>query len=511
MPDFLRVFAATGLLLGAIVARPALADPWAMPGDLTLRSDIQRLADAGVISAPLMAWPVPWASIDHGIQAWRSGDGKALPPDVLAALARVERRLGIVRHTSGIQPTARFGVRTDEMWLRTFQDTPREEGSELELGASWMGERFAVGLRGQYASDPLDGDEWRLDGSYAAMVLGNHILSAGALDRWWGPGWQGSLIYSTNARPIPAFGLERNVALPFGTKWLSWIGPWSYKVVYGQLEHDRDVPNARFFGLHLSARPLPDLEIAVSRTAQWCGSGRPCDFGTFLDMLFGRDNRGDDVDLEDEPGNQLASVDLRWASPIGDAPYAIYGQATAEDEAGGLPSRWIALGGVEAWGRLETRWLSGNWRGHLEFTETTSEFYSTDRFDYTYEHFIYEDGYRYKGRAIGHAMDADSRSIGAGLTLAVDDGSEWSGLVRWATLNRKGNGRGDDARHSVAPEETEVLEMNLTYSVSLATPSLRLGRVTAGAGLRSVDNAITGESSTDLVGLLQWSWDFRTP
>ena len=36
----------------------------------------------------------------------------------------------------------------------------------------------------------------------------------------------------------------------------------------------------------------------------------------------GNDNAGENVDPEDEPGNQLASWDIRWASPIGDWNYA---------------------------------------------------------------------------------------------------------------------------------------------------------------------------------------------
>ncbi len=42
------------------------------------------------------------------------------------------------------------------------------------------------------------------DGSYLGVNVGNFMLSAGYIERWWGPGWDGSLILSTNARPIPA-------------------------------------------------------------------------------------------------------------------------------------------------------------------------------------------------------------------------------------------------------------------------------------------------------------------
>jgi hypothetical protein len=46
-------------------------------------------------------------------------------------------------------------------------------------------------------------------------LLGNWSTSLGKVDRWWGPGWDGSLILSTNARPIPAISLDRRIAEPF--------------------------------------------------------------------------------------------------------------------------------------------------------------------------------------------------------------------------------------------------------------------------------------------------------
>ena len=40
----------------------------------------------------------------------------------------------------------------------------------------------------------------------------------------------------------------------------------------------------------------------------------PCDFSTLVDLLSGRDNLGDDgISAGNEPGNQMAGVDLRWS------------------------------------------------------------------------------------------------------------------------------------------------------------------------------------------------------
>lgn len=39
------------------------AAPWLSPGDTGLRSDVTTLADAGVLGAPITAWPVPRGDI----------------------------------------------------------------------------------------------------------------------------------------------------------------------------------------------------------------------------------------------------------------------------------------------------------------------------------------------------------------------------------------------------------------------------------------------------------------
>ncbi|HBC34390.1 MAG TPA: capsule assembly Wzi family protein, partial [Marinobacter adhaerens] len=49
---------------------------------------------------------------------------------------------------------------------------------------------LGAGFSPSAVADPLDGEEFRLDGSYVAATAGNWVLGVGAIDRWWGPGWQ---------------------------------------------------------------------------------------------------------------------------------------------------------------------------------------------------------------------------------------------------------------------------------------------------------------------------------
>ena len=95
-----------------------------------------------------------------------------------------------------------FGVSasSEPRVIRTFENTPRAEG-EASAKLAWVGERFAFNLSATYVSNPFDGDEFRPDGTYVGVALGNWMLTAGWQERWYGPGNDGSLILSSNARP----------------------------------------------------------------------------------------------------------------------------------------------------------------------------------------------------------------------------------------------------------------------------------------------------------------------
>jgi hypothetical protein len=498
--------AALALLM--LASTTVLADPWALSGDVALRHDLRLLADAGIVDAPVNAWPIPWAAIASGLESSRADTNE--DPAVSAARARMKSRLNRVRDLQGLQPNVRLAARTDEFWLRTFDATPRDEG-EARIGASWMGSRFAARAQVSYAHDPLEHDEeWRGDGSYIAGTFGNHVLSAGALDRWWGPGWNDSLILSSNARPVPALALERSVARPFESRWLSWIGPWRYTLFWGALGNDTVPEDASLLGFRVDFRPLESLEIGLTRTAQWCGEDRPCDAEAFGDLVTGNDNRDSGgITTDNEPGNQLAAADFRWHAPLIHGPWAIYGQAVGEDESSGLPSKYFGQVGLELWNEIGSGVLAGSWRAHVEYTNTLVHFWKDDpEYDTAYEHKIYESGYRFEGRSLGAASDADSDLLSIGLTMVDARAFSWNGLVRFGDVNQRGTGAGEDLRHTVAPQELQIVGAQLSHKRAIGRGALNLGALAVGVGVQYSDNQVTGASDTDAQAFLTWTWDY---
>ena len=444
------------------------ADQWADPGDNLLRHDLQLLADAGLLRAPLTTWPVAWRDIRQDIDSITQAHPAALPPSHLGtavqhALARIRYRLGTL---PGVERSARqiqMTVATDPPVrmpdaqeptapFRTFAATPRVAG-EIQASIAGGNQRIAYRLQAQVVTEPEDGQNLRLDGSYATLLLGNWGVTLGTLERWWGPGWDGSLILSNNARPVPGLTLQRIISDPFPWQPFTKLGPWQLVFSTGLLEQERaDIRNALLTTVRLNFKPTSHLEIGLSRVAQWGGEGRSEDMHTFFNMLLGQDNSADASGYF-EPGNQLAGYDIRWVSPVFNLPYAIYGQLIGEDEAGNLPYKFIGLAGMEWWGTT-TSVGAASYRLHVEYADTAVDFYKTPKFNVAYRHHLYSEGYVYRERFLGHTAGGDARSLSLGGILAYSDSAHWEGLIRWIQ-----SGRGN------TPVEHSSLEVRFTTAV----------------------------------------------
>lgn len=472
-----------------LIASSALAGPYIPAGDTALRSDIQRLADAGIITGPITSWPLAWGPI---LESLNDADLSEQPPGILDVVRRVQRRAGWEARADELTFNAELGISNNRARIRSFQNTTRGR-AEASIGADWVGETFGADINVQVVDGGDDDQTLRADDSLVGFMFGNWSIAASTQNRWWGPGWDGSLILSDNARPFPALAIDRVFTDAFETKWLSWIGPWDFTAIFGQLENDRTVPNTRFFGLRFTFRPLRSLEIGISRTALWCGDGRPCGLSTFGDLLIGNDNRGSNLSPAAEPGDQLGGVDFRW-SPIFGTPIGFYGQFIGEDEAGGFPSKFLVMGGVEYGGFIKHG--SWSWRGFLEFAGTTCDVLKNEIYNCAYNHSIYKMGYRYRGYVIGHGADNDTKLATLGVVLVNNDDTQWRALVRSGTLN---DGGPPDPYNSLTPTPEDLASIDIAYGRAFP-----FGVIEGSAGYEKLDNTVTGDSNGEARFYLQW-------
>jgi hypothetical protein len=481
-------------LLLILVALSAQADPLARPGDMLLRHDIRLLVDEGVINIPMNTWPIPWGDVFDQLSRAQT---EPISPEIAVAMTRLRDRARWELDTGEWYLTGWASAAAEPRVIRTFEDTPREQ-AEAGLAFSWTTNRFTVNLSAAYADDPVDGEEFRPDDTYLGMVLGNWMVTAGWQQRWWGPGNDASSILSSNARPRPGVTLQRNLSTSFETKWLSWLGPWNLTTFMEWLDDERATKDPLLWGFRFGFRPLAGLEINLSRTAMWCGEGRPCDFSTFVDVLKGNDNKGQNTTPEDEPGNQMAGYDIRWSLPK-DIPFALYMQWTAEDgRPQGVPlGNFLRMIGAEHWGKIGGL----THRTHVEVAETTCReggFGSSDKKpNCAYNHPLYPTGYRYNKRVMGHSIDGDGRSYSLGSTLVQSAGHSWNVTLRYMQINIEGS---PDSAHSLSATAQDRADVQLSHERLTG-----YGRIHIGIGYSYIDDETTGIDTSDVTGFIRWS------
>jgi Capsule assembly protein Wzi len=459
-------------------------------GDMRLRSDLQLLADSGVISLPLTTWPIP---VDEVAIAIDGVDGTELAdPSLQAALERV--RDAASAREAGRSLWAAASVSGNPTRLRTFEDTPRSSG-EVSAAAAMVGEHWDGELKVAAAASPQDGHILRLDGSLLQAVLGNWLLGVSTLDRWWGPAWDGSLILSNAARPIPGLMLERRTSLPFNPKALHWIGPWRVSVLLGQLEHDRlPVQSPLFLAARIVAKPLPWLELAVSRSIIFCGTDRPCGLSIWTDAIFERQAaNGTEGPNDIYERLQLAGFDLRLNSPWPQLPAALYAQTIGEDAKDLVPFKLMAIFGAEGWHDLNAGDVI---RAHVEYTDTACSYYRPrPLYGCAYSIPLYAGGDRYLGFPIGDSLDGDSQVISFGAQYIQRQGTTWGLLLRSGRLNR-GDAEVNDSLTGV-PEK--IREGDLTWRRSFG-----FNDIEASVGLLHTEQPSLAASAYKPQAFLSW-------
>ncbi|WP_417319179.1 capsule assembly Wzi family protein [Emcibacter sp.] len=424
---------------------------------MQLRNDVEVLAKYGLISGPVMTWPLTWRQITA--QLHKADERNDLPAYVRMALMRVQGKIPREFHTF---LTVR-GTNNPAL-LRGFGHSGRADVDatlSAELHGDTISAKGVVGYR--YSSDDDVTDKVPLDGSYLAKEWGTFQFYAGVIDRWWSTGRESALMISNNARPMPSVGLMRSEPKPFESKWLSWLGPWDLRVFLARMEEDRTISNPLVMGIRLKISPIENMELGAMRAIQVCGEGRPCGFSTWTDALFG--GPADNTGTLDEPGNQLGGFDFSYSLSLAkDTHLNAYFEFIGEDEGGYLPVKFATLWGASLYSGLGESGLQ--WRLTGEYSDTSAKFkIITGKRDFNvfYNHSIYNSGFRYEGRSLGHSLDNDVKLYS--LRAEVYGSENWEASFAWhsAHLNRDGGGYNPV---SASAEKLDIFEL----SGSLATP-----------------------------------------
>lgn len=472
----------------------AVSAPWVDVSDVYLRADIQALADAGVITVPVNTYPLMWAGIGADL-------GKAEPsrltPDLAKAFSRVNYYYRNAVENRG-NTRIKAAAATDAARFQHFGSDYREQG-DLQVSHEYMGDRFAFKVAASAHYDAADEEDFRLDDSYMAMIWGNWIFTAGAIEQWWGPGFDSALHRSNNARPLPSVMVSRNNAAGFDTPWLSWLGPWTLTAGISQLEEERAVSKPLLWNFRSSIRPFQQLEIGFSWSTQFCGEGEECTLESAFKSITGqRDCREAGEAGCTNYGNQIAGYDIRYSDTWFNVPVGVYYERTCEDAKGSAP--WDIVDCAHLIG-ADTRFAfdTSQYKLFFEYSDTKVDCGEDPNvFNCMYEHSTYKSGSRYYGKTYGSTYESDAIVYALGLIGQFEDSKGITSILRYAQLNNDGS----SPAHGWAPQtpKEDLLMLELSYRLPIWQGMMSVG----GTVSRSEFDTQESESDASLFGTYEY-------
>jgi hypothetical protein len=383
----------------ACAVLPSQASPWAEVGDNQLRSDIELLRAAGVISVITIHWPLPWGALAGELDA---ADLSRQPASVRGAALRVlaRARAGQAR---GVTASAYADATNSPSLVYGFDGMGRGDGQaqlSVSSNAGAFSARAALGLiSGNFGGKP---NKLMAGGSFASVDLGGWVhIYAGYLDHWWGPGQISALQLSNFARPMPQVGIERSSSEASSWPVLRWLGPWHFEFLLGKLDGPQKQSNVYYNAAHLTISPLPGLELGVAKTEEFCGQGHPC--APLRDYF-------QNLDFSNHPNNVNgeSSFEFKYSNRLGAVPFEVHMQLMNEDYSLAHHAGASHLFGASVWLPAGDSPLKLT----AEYADTiaTRTFFGfgDNIYGFTFTDYQFPDGMHYRGRNLGFGLDTDS-------------------------------------------------------------------------------------------------------
>ena len=456
------------------------ASPWASPDDLLFRHDLQILVDSGALNIPISTWPLAWGDIAYNLTKNES----EMSLIEITSFQRIKDAL-IEAEMGGLGGQTEIKVAKNPNQMTWFNDSVTNTKS-VGAQSSYLSKNLALNIK----VEKIPG-ETLMDESYLAIAKGNYSLTLGSKKNWWGPGWDSSLVLSSNARPIRGLSIERNFSDPFESAFFKWIGPWDLSVIIGELDSNRSISDPKFFGMRFGFRPTSSLELGLSRTSLFCGENLSCGFSTFTDML---------IDKNDD-GYNAVGIDFRSSHKMKNIPFAVYGQLMGEPF-----NNTMGLFGMETWGLIDSNQQLESYRFFVEASSTSCQFYKNDSEKYgcAYRNDLYTDGYRYAGSSIGHTSDGDSMVLSLGGILVGENSQLFKSKLSLGQLNR-----GSINSYQLREHQTNFFNIDLGYEFDLYWFDIPLGSFDLGVGYDMYKDKVDNTSENEPRIYVAWNNDMN--
>ena len=406
--------------LGAVAASAAAEPSVPYMPTWQARHHLERLADEAGLQITTTHWPLPAAAVQQALDDLPND----LSPSLLESKAFVADELRQLRQQGHADAQLRNRAEAPVGFGENY--TPgsslRVSSSAAEFGPEALPVAARVGVRVEQNPDSLQTNfsggigsdsrtQARLDNTALVTGIFGFNVQAFAHQNWWGPGWESSLINGNNIPPLLGIGLQRSAVKPSESKWLSWMGPWSFEMFLARTEDSVVVANqpgkTYLMGSRLTLKPWSWLEIGFTRDEQMAGTAHDMLLTTFA---VGN-TQGAQQDVNGQ-SNGVAGYDLKLNCPKG-THCSAYLQWMGEDASGQshLPNQFMTLGGMEWWSD------SGRHRLFTEFMQTYTDSLPWDSYHYVgsgYRNGSFPQGFTNDGRWIGSSFGGDARVLTLG-------------------------------------------------------------------------------------------------
>jgi hypothetical protein len=431
-----------------------------LPVDSWVWPEIERFEAAGLTQSTVLT-ALPASRSAAALALWEAQTAAGDRTAFLSSFRLLEDYLAADLQALGAAPSQEYFQPLDTIRLRyVFKDGGTDIENDLgrsytersnvflDLGAGFEKGRLsgrvmweAYGLEG--AGSDASALSNRFDEAYIRADMGKWYIEAGREPLWWGPGRHGALLLSDNAKPfdLVRFGNDVPVLLP-GI--LSKLGLVSVELFVTRLEKQRVVPEPYLMGIRVDFKVSPHVELGLLRTAMFGGEGRDVTWGTIWDVLTARH--------ENDPegaGNQLASAYWKLTAPLGRYSFVFYGEFGGEDQA---DPAYFTKPALIAGLYFPTAFGASRLDLCLEYADTYMDGHEGQP-EVWYTHGVYQTGYRYNGRIIGHHIGTDARDAYVELGARL-----WDSARLWAAYDFE-----QRELYQAFPEEHEEISLGLEW------------------------------------------------
>jgi len=409
------------ILLIFLISNISLASSYLSPIDISFRLKIDRLIQCGLKINPINFNTYPKDRISKQILIQQEELNSSCKQLTNSVLNEIEQDYKNSKNSLSYSSNA---------GNYNFQDINQKSYDKSTISLSHQSKRndnFDYELSIQKNADKTTFDQTKFD-----YLINNQRITLGELSRNWSSSYETSLILSPHSKTRPGITLSNNYEYDFNIPLTNNNLKFDYEIFVEKLESNRTIPNAKLLGGRVNLYPNDRLNIALLRTAMWGGDGQSEDLNSFLKLLKGRDKSDSNDSV-----NQLAGIDLSYKF-LDNKNLDLYTQIIGEDQDAFLPTkRFYQLGlGYSFLSNPNPNKLS------IEYLDTSSHGRTSGNSkNVTYNHGIYQTGYRYKNDPIGANIDGDASKISLSYYTFLNNNDFLNLSISKTDLNKNSDSR----------------------------------------------------------------------